>query len=119
MAFLSTAEIQVGSTEEFATGGQSSQVSAGDSLLYAFLAINVFNNVLLTALIGMSCVLLLRVLVPILGNGAQPSFCSGKTMVSQSRISQAIRYHRNLGQKIQRDYLYVVRQSPSCIPYAL
>jgi len=49
---LSTAEIQVGSTEEFATGGQSSQVSAGDSLLYAFLAINVFNNVLLTALIA-------------------------------------------------------------------
>ncbi|KAJ4473003.1 hypothetical protein J3R30DRAFT_3406792 [Lentinula aciculospora] len=52
MVFASIADIQLGSSEEFATGGNSSQVSTGDNLQYAFLAMNVFNNILLTGLIA-------------------------------------------------------------------
>ncbi|KIK54170.1 hypothetical protein GYMLUDRAFT_77217 [Collybiopsis luxurians FD-317 M1] len=52
VGLASTAEIQLGSKEEFATGGFSSQVAIGDHLLYAFLGVNVFNNILLTGLIA-------------------------------------------------------------------
>ncbi|KAJ3786032.1 hypothetical protein GGU10DRAFT_181631 [Lentinula aff. detonsa] len=52
MVFASIANIQLGSSEEFATGGNSSQVTTGDNLQYAFLAMNTFNNVLLTGLIA-------------------------------------------------------------------
>ncbi|KAJ3928717.1 MAG: hypothetical protein NXY57DRAFT_1019865 [Lentinula lateritia] len=52
MVFASIANIQLGSSDEFATGGYSSQVTTGDNLQYAFLAMNVFNNILLTGLIA-------------------------------------------------------------------
>ncbi|KAF5390850.1 hypothetical protein D9757_004455 [Collybiopsis confluens] len=52
IVFASSAEIQLGSKDEFATNGFSPQVAVGDQLLYAFLGINVFNNILLTGLIA-------------------------------------------------------------------
>ncbi|KAF9064820.1 hypothetical protein BDP27DRAFT_1450585 [Rhodocollybia butyracea] len=52
IVFAATADIQLGSSEEFATGGFSHQVAVGDALQYAFLGINVFNNILLTGMIA-------------------------------------------------------------------
>lgn len=54
---MSLADLQRGSGESIASGG-SFQLSFGNSLLYAFRGINVFNNILLTALIGMLCLII-------------------------------------------------------------
>lgn len=54
---MSLADIQRGSGEAIASGA-SFQISFGNSLLYAFRGLNVFNNILLTTLIGMFCLII-------------------------------------------------------------
>lgn len=86
MVFASIANIQLGSSDEFATGGYSSQVTTGDNLQYAFLAMNVFNNILLTGLIGT---------VFFRFDGPAPvliSFSSGKALVLEPCVDQIIRH---------------------------